>query len=99
VSGLSDGDRAWLTAFFHDIGQRLDAIESDIASVRRETASLSVSLDGFDCYVRAVLKAEHRDTEHAERELEKAEEALREAEFERIAALESHERKVRNTPG
>jgi hypothetical protein len=95
---LSDGDRAWLTAFFNDIGGRLDVLESDIASVRRETAALSVSLDGFDCYVRAVLKADHRDTEHAERELEKAEEALREAELERIAALESHERKVRNTP-
>jgi cell division septum initiation protein DivIVA len=96
---LSEGDRSWLQAFFNDIEKRLDGLDEEIASVRRETKALAKSLDGFDEYVRKVLTAEHRDTDHAEAELAKAQEALREAELEQIAALERHERKVRGTGG
>jgi hypothetical protein len=96
---LSEGDKNWLQAFFGDIKGRLEKLEGDMDGMRRETAALTKSLDGFDKYVRAVLTAEHNDTDHAEAELAKAQEALREAELEQIAALENHERQTRGTGG
>jgi phage-related minor tail protein len=76
------------TAAVREIGERVGRLEANVDTLWK-------SLDGMDRYVRATLQAEHRDTDAAEREAEHANELLREAELERIAHLETHERKQR----
>lgn len=103
---LSEGDKAWLRAFFADIGVRLDKIEERVgkieerqASIEQRQASLEKCVDGVFEYVRKVVEGDHVDAEHAEREAAEALKALGELELERIRELENHERSVRQGGG
>lgn len=81
----------------------LDEVMAELRNMRAEfgerMTSLETSVTGLESYVRETLTAEHRDTEHAERERAAALDALGALELERVADLENHERKARGTGG
>jgi hypothetical protein len=96
---LSEGDRAWLQAFFTDIGGRLNRVEARMEAIENRQTSIEKCVDGVFDYVRLAVEGDHRDAEHAERVAADALEKLRGLELDRAHDLENHERKARGTGG
>lgn len=73
----------------------VDDVMAELKLMRGEMKILHERVDGMDRYVRRVLRAEHRDTDHAEAELAESRQRQAELELEQIANLERHERSTR----
>jgi hypothetical protein len=96
---LSPEAEGQLLAALARIEGKVDSAIARIGQLEGRQASVEKTVDGFDRYVRRVVKGDHRDTEHAERTAAEALEALGELELERVRDLENHERNVRQGGG